>query len=369
MVVTAPVAATAHMAEALILQNVLPDPTQAQGRRHRRPFVIARWAAAAVLTVFGAFLVPFLIVIFAAAQTITTWASFGLWALAAAVLLVGHALLTLRTARRGNRLVLSGRDPWVAQNGEAQHQWRVLTRVMPLRAWDIMWLFVALTPVLALFLRSFWQARPSAQGANSGNILASMYVAQLCMVLAVVGVLWLLDRLTPQLTLARWAADSDSRRGANSGPLWLERTGTPAAKLLNVCVRRRARRLPSSLRDSYREDCAKLSEILRVAQLQQRTRPEVVDLSRAALQYSANIACCIDVVEATRQLRAWLVRQGLSSFPAPLPTRRGIDPAVKLVGNLADLLRNLIYIAVALAILVVFLRAGAGFAEFVRQFR
>jgi hypothetical protein len=361
--VTVPVAVTAHWAETLMLQSLLPHPEEGPPRGWKRVVAVARWSGAIGLTAVGALLASVL-GFTAAGRTEVSWLAFGASILGAALVLLGHASLTVRTARRGAQL--SGIDPWAAEHAEDRHLWRVLTRSMPLRHGDLIWLGAALVPPVSWVFLKVMEQRPNSGSTGDRTEGLAVWGGLCVFAFAVLTTLMLLERAQPHLVLVRWALGASNHAPASYG-LWMG--GPRAAVLLGVCARRRARRLPSSLRDAFFTSCGKLGETLRVAHLQQHTRPHLADTSRSAIQHSARIACCVDAFEGVRVLDRWLAQQGLLDLPAPLPQRGRFDPVVRVVDNLTGLVRNLIFLGVTVASFVLVVRAGWGPGEFVDRFR
>jgi hypothetical protein len=237
---------------------------------------------------------------------------------------------------------------------------------MPLRYWDFIWLGAALVPPVVWVLLKIMEQRPNSGSDGSRTEGLAVWAGLWVFVLVVLAVLMLLDRAQPHLVLVRWALVASDHASASHKP---SRGGPRAAVLLGVCARRRVRRLPTSLRDAFLTSCGKLGETLRVAHLQQHTRPQVVDTLRFAIQHSARVVNCVDPFEGVRILDSWLAQQGLLEIPAPLPRRDRFDPVVRVVDNLTGLVRNVIFLGVTVASLVLVVRSGWGPGEFVDRFR
>jgi hypothetical protein len=360
-----PLAVITQSAEALVLRthlSGLPRPRRAPTGR-TRVAALAGCLAAVVLVLLGGAWTA-LLGLLAFAPEGVSWLVFAVLALGCAGLPLGHFVLTLRTAREGARA--SCNSAWFAQHVERKHLWLVLTRAMPVRAWDIVWLTVAVVPSIVDLLATLWAQRPVAGASVDDLVGPATSFAFLVLALAWLAVLVLLDRAQPHLTLARWAVSESARTVKSDKPY---RAGPRAAVLLRSCARRRARRLPDSAKEPFLTVCATLAELLRMADLQQYTRAGAGETLRSALQYSARVGCGIDAYDGVQAVGVWLGRHGLEGVPGSLQRQVRLDPAVRLVGTVADVVRNLAYLFVTVTTVVLVVKAGASIGDVVDRFR
>ncbi|SES67245.1 hypothetical protein SAMN04488546_0057 [Geodermatophilus poikilotrophus] len=365
-----PIAVTSYMAESLILPLLVPHPRlkrRSRGRRGRKMAVaLVRWGAAVVVVAAGA-LTTILFGLLAAGISQTTLRVLAICCLVAVAFEVVHIVLTVRSARRGARLC-AGDEVWKARSKEARNNWHVLTFAMPLRAQDLFWVGLAVPFALVYPLTVFARQQAESNDSRPVSRQLALYGGIIIVLILSALLLWLLDRATPRLTLARWAAD------AMISPRWLGRSPRPplgprVALLLELCVRRRSRRLPTALRDHFLSTSGKLIEILRIAEAQQNTRHQAGRTMRQALQLSARLANSKDHSEATRIVDDWLKERGLAdAVPAPLPSRRRL-PTVQSVGEVTETAKKVLVLVGGLVAAIVLLINGAGLDKVLSQLK
>ncbi|SDC97060.1 hypothetical protein SAMN05660690_3147 [Geodermatophilus telluris] len=296
----------------------------------------------------------------------STWLRLAVYCALALGLQLGHALLVIRTARRGARLH-AGHGAWKARYREGRHLWSVLTFTMPLRAHDSFW--VALVAVLGLVypLAVLVREVDGSPGPSSFVRQWAMFGAFTVVLFLTAVALSLLERATPQLTLARWA--SNEVRLEKAPRHARQPVGPRVAPFLEIHARRRLKRLPSSLKERYVATCDKLIETSKIGYMQQNTRQAVHRVMRDALQYSARVANSLDASEAERVANAWLVERGLADIsPTSLSSRRRF-PTVQYVGEVTDTVKGVLALIGAIALVVIFVINGAGLDEIISQLK
>lgn len=331
-----------------------------------RAVALGRWAVAIGLAIFGAVLTSFLAVIATGLPTVS-WLRLGTYCLFAFLLQVGHAVLVVRTARRGARLY-SSHEAWNARFSEARNIWHALTSAMPLRAHDLFWVYLSalLGFIYPLIVLSLEIEEP---GEALGVSLQLAAVAALLIVMLLSGALLvLLDRAIPALTLARWASDQ------MINPRWPFRRPPPpagprVAPVLSLYANRRLNRLPSPITEEVIATCNKLAAVSRVAYTQQNTRQSVRRVMRDVLQYSARMANSKDPSEAARMANAWLNREGLGDFSAAPYEKRRPVVTVRGIGTFADLIKHLAYLVGFVTFVWLLIQNDAGLPEIVKQFK
>jgi len=200
-----PIAVKSYMAESLILPLLVPHPRlkrRSRGRRGRKMAVaLVRGLGALVVVAAGA-LMTVLFGLLAAGIPQTTLRVLVICCLVAVAFQVFHIMLTVRSARRGARL-WAGDEVWKARSKEARNNWHVLTSTMPLRAQDLFWVGLVVPSALVYPLVVFARQQAESDDSNPIPRQLALYGGMTMILILSALALWLLDRATPRLTLAR----------------------------------------------------------------------------------------------------------------------------------------------------------------------
>ncbi len=361
-----PVAITCIGAESLILPVLVPDPRRKRRSWQNRALALLAWVAAVTVSLSGCFL-AFLLYLIAVDRTQVTLLALVIGCGFALGLQIVHVFMTVRAARLGAQLILN-HAAWETRFKEARHIRRVLTFTMPLRAWDSFWPVVAGFLALLYPLAVFSRQQDGVAGPVPLTLQAALFGA-FAVVLILSATLYLLfDRAMPQYALALWAGYQMARTRGTGGRRTKPLTAQ-VAPLLNVCIRRRARRIPPSLRDDFLATASKLAEVFRVAYIQQNTSQRAQRTMWDALQYGARLANSKDTSEAVRRVDAWLVSRGLDEISATPPRIRRPLPTLQWMSDLSNLVKNVKDLAVVLVLVALTIAAGAGLKDIFTQFK
>lgn len=362
-VVLLPLALASHYMGYLVLPVLVPHRRRRRHRTWKRwGAAFTRWMAAlALLALCG--LLTAVLALLVLDETNLTWLGVGLLICVVLGLASCHLVLMVKAARRGARLY--AHRTWRTTYREARHFWQLLTIAMPLRAGDFYWVVVVFFPALAYTGYVAADTRRSLQGSLSISEQWAFY-AGVIILLGLAGMLlWLLERVTPQLTLARWAAEFADKPAGSVGR---SPTGTKVSALLQTWVRRRVRRVPPSLKDDYLKTSSKLMEAQRVAELKKQTRPKFDRALREALQYSARLANNKNAYESLQMVDSWLAGQGQSDISAP-PLKLRRMPSIQGVGEVTEVVSRVKDLVVWVVVLIVAVAAGLSLTEIIEKLK